>query len=344
MKPIAYDNQLNQVVDAWRQRDIFADAEVHRNFSFCCANLKHFRPDIPTLRMPSIFRGIATRQTLAALDIQCGALHESVTLTGWDEEWVEEIRRVPGIICTYHTGSYRLVCRLMASAGMSVALLLATAILQTQGKEFLDIYRRAAKDHPGASLTLIDAERPASLAAMARAVRQGIPILVYIDGNTGAGAAARSANLVDIPFGSARLRVRQGVARFARRMNVPIYPVHSSRPEWRHIHFECKKPLLPDVKPVNTDDLTCTARLYAPLNGLLETAPQEWEGWLYLHGVPSAGQPAEPLTERVVEELYPFAIGEKNYAVHGPTMASFEVNPTVYEALRRSQYLAAGFG
>src|SRR5690606_27151081 len=160
-------------------RDLFAETEVHRNFSFCCANLNHFRPDIPMHEMPFIFREIAIRQTLAALDLQHDALHESVAITGWDQGWVEEIRRAPGIICTYHTGSYRLVCRLLASAGMSAALLLSTDILQTQGREFLTIYRRAAGDHPNASLRLIDAERPASFAAMARAIREGLPILAY---------------------------------------------------------------------------------------------------------------------------------------------------------------------
>src|SRR5690606_2486951 len=124
--------------------------------------------------------------------------------------WVDRLRRAPGIICTYHTGSYRLICRLLAAAEMSAALLLATDVLKVQGLDFLEIYRQAAGAHAGAELMLIDAERPTSLMAMARAAKRGLPILAYIDGNAGAGAASRSHNLAEISFLAGRMPVRQG--------------------------------------------------------------------------------------------------------------------------------------
>jgi len=343
MNRVSYDKQLEDIVRYWSQCDLFDNAEVHRNFSFCCANLRHFRPSTLGSDMSHIFREITARQILAALDVHHVALDESVRITGWDQTWVDPLRRAPGIICTYHTGSYRLICRLLAASGISAALLLSADVLKKQGPDFLEIYRQAAGAHAGVQLDLIDAERPTSLMAMARAARAGLPILAYIDGNAGAGAASRSNNLAEICFLAGRMPVRRGITRFASYAKLPIYPVRCTRPAWRHIHLEFPPPISENEinKPANIE------RLYAPLIQLVDRTPHEWEGWLYRHTPAISGlreNHQKHHADALLDELFPFTVNGRTYAVYGQTLSSIAVDKPVYNALLQRQRKANGFG
>lgn len=344
MDKITYDNELNNSVQRWRERDLLADEAVHRSFSMCCANLMYFRCDTQTADMADIFRGIVIRQRLAAIDVQCPELADAIRITGWEESRLNRLRKRPGIICTYHTGAYRLLCCLLGEAGISAALLLSSDVLETQGATFQAIYKRAALQYPQAELVLLDAEKPTSLLAMARAARRGMQVLVYIDGNT--GTAGGMDNRTTIRFMDAAMRVRRGVALFALQSGLPVYTVYSTRREWRHIHWEWTEEAA--GREAGMDSHGYTGHLFAPLGRLLERRPEEWEGWLYTHTpVDNGREPAAPhecTTDGLSEGLFPFVVDSRMYAVSGHTLRVTEVGPGAYETLLQRQRQALEFG
>jgi len=169
-------------------------------------------------------------------------------------------------------------------------------------------------------------------------------VLVYIDGNT--VTEGRMDNRTTIRFMDAAMQVRRGVALFALRSGLPVYTVYSTRPEWRHIHWEWTEEVAgPEA---GMDSHSYTERLFAPLGRLLEGQPDEWEGWLYANTpVGNGREPAVPhecTMDGLSEGLFPFVVDSRMYAVSGHTLRVTEVGPEVYEALLRRQRQTLEFG
>lgn len=265
--------------------------QMAREFAYFSANLSNLLPQIPIHDYLTLFNQLQANRMLSDLDIEQAAV---IQAQAWNERWVIDLRKRPGMICTFHTGSYRFLNLLLAKAGVPISLLVAGSALEQERQAFDNRFAPAARQlgiEP--DLEFINASLPNSLIRMARAAKRGRCLLVYLDGNTGAGMHKENAgNLITVPFCAGQLRVRKGMAVLAYRLGLPIYPaicvresagitVDSSH-RLRYRHLDALLPLAEE------DEAVFAARaislLYTELEEVASNRPYEWEGWLNVHG------------------------------------------------------------
>src|SRR5690606_330616 len=91
---------------------------------------------------------------------------------------IQQLTIRPGIIATFHLGSYRFLNLVLASARLKLALLVSTSVLGREEHHWVCRY---------ASLMVLDAEDPAVIVQIIRALKNEYTLVVYVDGNTGTG-------------------------------------------------------------------------------------------------------------------------------------------------------------
>lgn len=265
------------VADAMATVTLHEPGVYTTSFALFSANLHQCLPGISFAQHENLYRQACAHQALATAEQRCP--HQLERLKGLEVPAM--VCEQPGIVVTYHTGSYRLAGKWLALHGLPVTLVLASDVLAQQGSTYRQLVAEAV---PDGDFDLLDAERPDALLRMRAALRRGRYLLVYVDGNTG---TAPLHNTAVIWFLNGRLRVRTGVAHLARLMQCPIYPLINRRMPGGHIEFDCLPPLqmLPCSDGVASRAGACSAMagLYGLLAGAIAKSPAQWESWFYLH-------------------------------------------------------------
>lgn len=275
-----YDKQYKQLAREMEQLDTDASAPLQSLFTFFSANLLHFLPTLSADDHPDFFRACCLYQKLSLLDQQYFGSDFPVHIRGWDREWVEQVRRTPGIICTMHSGSYRLINYLLAREGVLHALLTAAAFKREQERTLRQLYPGLGVDPD--KVPIIDAERSSAPRAITRLIQQGYCVVVYVDGDTGSSIADPS-KLVRVPFLGQHILVRRGIARMAHWADAPIYPIFNFRKDKDVISLFTGKTLLPHGHTAKTFEEIAIPYIYGYFASLLMHYPMQWENWFRLH-------------------------------------------------------------
>lgn len=329
------------LADRIEQMDIFENEERLRLFTFFSANVLHFMPNSNPEEHIGAFKQVCLHQHLSWRDVD-DRQNERPFVTGIDESFIDRLKNRPGIICTYHSGSYRLINKLLAEGGVPFALLVNKTVLQQEKDSFQNKFERAAPDFPR-KLDLIDAEESTALIKMIRALRSGKNLLVYADGNT--GSSGNKENNVFVDFMAGKLSVRKGLAVLSDLTRSPIYPVVCRRKALNEIHFEVLETILPSLTTQgNASYIQQTMqKLYRNLEGVLKKDPFQWECWLYLHQhivlpKPVGNKGTVGMAELRDARLWGlFKIGEHCFVLNKQTYSSFKIPSSFYEVVIRSQ-------
>lgn len=257
--------------------------EHYYPFAAFSANLGLFLPHIPVSRHPELFRQTLLNQRLANLDEYYLPQLQIHWAPGCELDF-DRLRSSPAIVCTYHTGSYRLLSYLLMEQHISIALLLASKVIQEQGEGMRAHATKIGKRN-GTTCTLIDAEQPMAGLHILKALRQGTTVVAYIDGNTGALANGENANLTTVRFLDKEMRVRVGLPQLARRAGAILCGVMALRnPDYTPL-MTCTR----FVPPNHLGEEGCNADqhamqlFYADLEKAVKGDPWLWENWFYLH-------------------------------------------------------------
>lgn len=264
------------VIDRAWQTPVQIDGVYTHDFARFSANLYHCLPALPLERHEALFSEACAHQALAVAEQACAEQTNRLLA----QPVFPELVRTPGIIATYHFGSYRLIGKWLAMHRIPFALVLASSVYRMQGPVFQEIIRKSAGEDT--RFTLIDAENRLSLIHMKRALDSGHHLLVYLDGNTGAGSGKHAC---EVPFLEGRLRVRAGTAYLAAMTRSPIYPIANRRNDSYQNRFEMASPIHVAAKR-SMRDLAITdtmVELYGWLAGMVRDSPAQWEAWFYLH-------------------------------------------------------------
>lgn len=329
---------VDDLVDRIEQMDIHNNADRLRLFTFFSANLLHFMPQIDVNTHEAYFREICLHQHLSWKDQFDPKLHNRVQIKGWKGDMVEKFRSAPGIICTYHTGSYRLINRLLVEAGVAFSLVVSTEVYNTEAASFKAAFDRY--NSSSQSFDLIDAEQPTALLKMIRAAKSGKNLLVYVDGNTGAGK--NRVNNLTVDFMDGQLSVRKGMAVLASILKRPIYPVSCIRSAVDKVHFKVHDSII-QPKGLARDCFVQQAmqQVYADLASVLKEDPSQWECWLYLHQFLVLPKADVPPVQVKIKELGDariwglFNIGDEHFALHKPSFSSFDITALTREIKRK---------
>lgn len=257
--------------------------EYYYPFAAFSANLGIFLPHIPVSQHPELFRQTILNQRLANLDEYYIRQFQIPWTPGCELDF-DRLRSSPAIVCTYHTGSYRLLSYPLLEQRIPIALLLASEIINTQGEGMLINAVQIGKRN-GTTCSLIDAEQPMAGLHILKALRQGTTVVAYVDGNTGVLANGENANLTTVQFLGKEMRVRRGLPQLARRAGVPLYGVMALRKADYTPLMACTRLLSPnDLDEAGaTVDQQAMQFFYADLEKTVIRDPWLWENWLYLH-------------------------------------------------------------
>lgn len=328
--------ERQQLVDEYAYFDLYqASDKTERQFAFFNANIGNCLPNIPYTAYSELFRKMQLNRRLCFHDTQHAAQRGFLTTTGWDTGWASSLCQTPGIICTYHMGSYRYINYLLALSGVPISMVVSGAAYADEHRELSKQYCKVTQA-AGVELDmeLIDATQPNSLWRMAKAVRLGRSLLVYIDGNTGVASKGHK-NLVPATFLSRQIKARQGVALLAYRLGVPIYPVVCTRGEMddpvanRQLTYRLFEPIVPAYNGNMKDFIRkSTRQLYGILADAVRQAPCQWEGWLNIHQhlILETDRAGKGLPEPMEFDFATLRFRHSPYLLHQPTYQTYRTD------------------
>ncbi|MFT3947192.1 MAG: hypothetical protein QM763_09485 [Agriterribacter sp.] len=253
-------------------------------FALVSANLSNFLPTIPVTDHERFYRNILLHQQLSLMDeIMPADAMQHIIIENESGFNFSLLKQAPAIFCTIHLGSYRLINYFLKKNYIPFALVANRNIILKESERFNRNFEKYHVEN-GHSLQIIDAEESTSAIKMIRALKQGVSLLIYMDGNTGAGIPANQ-NLCTIDFLAQQLAVRSGIAYMSIKTKTPIIPLVSYRTD----RFANNLRFLPSVLSSFeiVDEKAAIQRtmqqLYNQISQAIIKYPYQWEAWLYLH-------------------------------------------------------------
>lgn len=244
------------------------------------ANLRYFFPQQSRAQSHALIADILYQQRMALADQRRYSLVEHTRVI--DDAGVFDDPAAPRIFCTYHTGSYRHLLQLLGARGIDCVLYIAGRTLGLQGGSIVSDSTEAAARHGWrGKLDTLDADNPASLLQGVRALRRGRSVVIYIDGNSGSGAAGEREASVD--FFGRRLHARSGVAYLSHLAQVPIVPSLCRRDGDANLSLHFQAPIVPAGANRTAYAIAATRTLFARLADAIADDLGQWEGWLHVH-------------------------------------------------------------
>lgn len=258
---------------------------LNGQFTLVSAGLYNYLPWIPVQQHAEVFTGVLLHKKLSLLEQSSPEALDYLFIEGYSSEVKKLIHNYPVIICTFHLGSYRLINQLLVNNKIPFTLVIGKDVLKQEGQAISVLYNEFHEKDK--CFKIIDAETSSSVFSMMRELKKGRSVLIYIDGNTGAGTSTQNnTNRCVINFLEQQLFARKGVAFLAHAAGVPILPVISYRKAWDDIRLQFFSPIYPDSKADrNRFAETATQQLYDQVSPYIREYPEQWEGWLYLHKV-----------------------------------------------------------
>ncbi len=251
------------------------------------ASLFHLRPEIAIAQHSHILRQIFFNQRRAHADqYHLDLLIPNVSVEG--EGAATLFSGLPTIMCSFHYGAYRLVLPYALSRGLKISMLIDHRVAKDQGRDFQEILSTfcAARNLPNANVRIRDTANPAMLLSLIRDIRAGFTILVFIDGNMGAGQGTNANDhTTPIDFLGAKLHSRMGVTMVSHLAKCPIIPVLAHRDAnclWT-TRFHVFAPIAPKGDTERDTYLfRASSALWAPLEQAVREDPVPWESWRYV--------------------------------------------------------------
>lgn len=335
---MVYQEFIKKTRAHWGKARLFDQPALERSFAIFCANILRFQRNTPLADLPELYRSLLVRIALTGYDQQLRDPESSLDLSGLDFLKRAELRSRPGIITTFHTGSYRLLGRLLGRHRVPLSLLVSEAVYRGQREQF---YADFYADDPDrrTPFEVINAERRSALNRMSSSLDSGRNLLIYLDGNVGQQKTIKATSSIQVSFLDSQLWVRAGAAGLSYYKNVPIYSIVSTRPDWNQVRItnpvvlqpETGENKIPYVKRV-------MQKVYAGLSDILEKSPSEWEGWLYLLPVDQNTETGRVSLEAQASDsrLFPFRLNGSFYAIDSPNLRTYAIEQPQYQDLRRS--------
>lgn len=178
-----------------------------------------------------------------------------------------------GITVSLHQGPYQLLAEPWLAAGLDPVLLISAAAEAEFSAATAGMSARLA--HRG-RLTFLPVGKPGFVKQAVTALKDGRPVLVYLDGNNGERGVARTREQgLRYQLPGREIRVRTGLARLACRLQVPVHPV-CLRWEESAVVWERE----PTLHAQRGDDPAVLARLlFDWLFSQVLRHPAQWHHW-----------------------------------------------------------------
>ncbi len=299
----------------------------------------------------ALFRQILLHKKLSILEQSSYAMLELVETENMDKGTLNLLKHKPAIICTFHLGSYRMINLFLAKHKIPFCLVMGKEVVEKEGRAFASLFKELPGNNASDALPIINAEAPGSGLQMLRELKKGRSLVLYMDGNTGAGTVtAQNDNRCIIDFLHQQLFARKGISFLAHAAKVPIVPVACYRKSWDAIRLHFFDPIYPAVQQErHVFAAETTQRIYDLVTPLLKAYPEQWEAWLYLHKVAKiSGSPnqelrygkANTVSGRIIFNPALFGIFKINavpFLLKKCGYSFYEIDPSLYDLLTTCQ-------
>jgi len=265
--------------------NIWEDDFTTGKFNLVSAGLHNYLPQIPYEEHEPIFKKILMHQRLSLLEQSYQEVLKYLTCEGLSEEKSSLLKSGGCIICTFHTGSYRIVNHILTKNEMPFTLVVAKSVLESQGAEIAKLHRLFTGAAGEAAVGMIDAESASAGLQMLKELKKGKNLVLYIDGNAGSGDdQSEKNNLCSVQFLAQSVFARKGIAFLAHIAKVPILPVVGYRKGSDDIRLKFFSPIYPDLNESRESfSQIATQKIYDCAAPIIEAYPEQWEAWSYLH-------------------------------------------------------------
>lgn len=278
-----YLRQTEKLRERARSIDVFENIDRFGQFSFFSANLTNFMPLLAADRHIDTFQEAYLNQQLCLLDDQYFTSKVPMPIRGWREGTAEMLKAEPGVICTLHAGSYRILSYLLTVSRMPFAILMAGDTAKTQGPLFRSRYAEWQRNNGGdGELPIIPADDPRAIWQIVRLLRSGHQLLFYLDGFSGLPADMAS-QLQRLPFLAQHLYIRKGAAVLAQKAGVPLYPINNIRQDDGSLLVVADDPVRPVDMPAQDYAAFALPRVFSFFSNQIMHAPAQWENWFFMH-------------------------------------------------------------
>ncbi len=182
-----------------------------------------------------------------------------------------------GLLVSMHLGPYALVPEPLLAMGRTLRVLVTP---EARRKNEDQATRMGARLGHGADIRWLPLGDRGTLREVLRALRDGEPVLAYVDGNLGEdGFAGTRDQGLDFELPGRTIRVRTGLARLAARVGCPIHPVsvhwdEDGRPVW--VRGATLRPKRGD------DPGEVTRQIFDWVFGEIRAYPEQWTFWAML--------------------------------------------------------------
>jgi lauroyl/myristoyl acyltransferase len=187
------------------------------------------------------------------------------------------------IVCAPHVGPYHRIPLELVERNHDVTLLLDTINFERE-KNWYSHWRRQYKGALADPMQYINAELPQAAWEMARALRSGRILFVYVDGNAGLESTETARNLVEVVFCGLRIRVRKGLSYVSAFVGAPIVPVIARYTNRAGHVMRFEAPL--EKNRDESADVYCRRtlqQLFSLLEQYVKRDPACWEEWSHVH-------------------------------------------------------------
>jgi hypothetical protein len=263
-----------------------------------------------------------------------------VSLYGWN---FELLRSVLGkgkglILCSHHFGLYRNIIVEMALLGFKIWSFIDKASYDQTIAGFMAVNRslngrtgstrvEGAVAETDLPINLLCVDDPSFARKVARALRRGEIVLVFIDGNTGWDGPWGNKSKTVIDFLGFPIAVKNGAARLAATLDAPLLSILTPRTSDNSGQVVLGEPLIPPSRLTGAarEDFVHEAMqsLYGHLAKAILERPEQWESSRSFHRwrVPSPAEPDSNSLEAEQREVTrllgigaTFSIDEKRFA------------------------------
>ncbi len=343
--PLSYTMLRNSIAKNAKKLTILNDEHLNSKMQMVSAALTNYLPSVAVQKHESIFKEIVLHNKLSVLEQSSFEALEAVQTENLTDETLTLLKTKPVIICTFHTGSYRLLNLLLLKQNVPFSLVMGKEVAEKEGGHFKELYQEM-NGNAKEDFKIIDAENTTAGLQMLRELKRGRSLVLYMDGNTGAGVATtKNDNRCVLNFLNQQIFARKGIAFLAHAANIPIVTVVSYRQSLEAIRLKFFNPIFPDLSmDRNLFAERTTQEIYKMVEPVIKKYPGQWEGWMYIHKVAnivnlSYHQPVPNpgiKTEKVILNSYLFGIFKINgnpFLLKKNTYSFYEINNCLYEAL-----------
>lgn len=316
-------------------------------FNIVSASFSNYLPQSDVRLHHLMYKNILLHQQLSVLEQSYTSVLDHITCENLDKTIWDTLKHKASIICTFHTGSYRVINLFLIRNKIPFSLVIAGNVKTQQGDLFKSLYKQFHGKDGSDELTLIDAESPVAGLQMLKELRKGRNLLIYIDGNTGSGHAADNNNHCLVNFLRQKIFARKGIAFLSHISGSPIITAASYRKSIEDIQLRFFETIYPDAGlDRNIFAEITTQKIYNSFADIVERYPDQWEGWLYIHKSAhitgnryqkqvtiSSGSIAAGLFRFNCLKFGIFKIGDIAFLLRKSNYVSYQIDSSLYDLL-----------